>query len=157
MDWNFTLTTTASGMIDGSVPFDNERVHVELSACRLVSHSNTDRHFAVFNGLGVVAIGDRRFAFDPNRYGLLIECERQASGDWVSASFGTVDAPLMLAGFDLPRWSGLQEIEKLHATQDSGMNCGNTLEALDSVTLEMATVQLERGTSTPTLMVRRIT
>ena len=155
MDWNFTLGTVASGTINGIPVFENAPIEVQLSACRLASSANTDRHFAVFNGLGILSIDGRRFSFDPNRYGLLLECERQTGGHWLSVAFGTADAPFLLAGFDLPRWSGLDGLGRVHAASDSGIHCRNPLEALDSVTLEMAALELARGTSTPSLTVGR--
>ncbi len=155
MDWNFTLSATASGLINNIIPFQDAAISVEFSACRFSADNGSNRHFAIFNGNGIVLIGEQRFAFDPNRYGLLIECERQAYGEWLSVSFGTVDAPVMLAGFDLPKWNGLQSDCELHATPDSGMNCRATLEALHGDTLDMVTVQLERGSTTPSLRLRR--
>ena len=103
MDWNFTLRATASGLINETVPFTDATFTVEVSACRIVADDSSNRHFAIFNGTGIVMIDEQRFAFDPNRYGLLIECERQPQGEWLSVIFGTVDAPLLLAGFVLPR------------------------------------------------------
>ena len=155
MDWNFTLSATASGLINNAVPFEDAAITIELSACRFATDSSSNRHYAIFNGNGIVIIGEERFAFDPNRYGLLIECERQAYGEWLSVTFGTVDAPLMLAGFNLPKWNGLQSGCELHAAPDTGMNCRATLEALAGDTLDMVTLQLERGSTTPTLRVRR--
>ena len=153
MDWNFALGTIASGNINGRV-FEHARVEIELSACRLAG-GEFDRHFAVFNGLGVVTVDGRRFSFDPNRYGLLLECERQAGGEWLSLAFGAADTPLLLAGFGLPRWLGLEGVHRLQAATDSGTNYSSTLEALDGVTLEMATVELARGACSPTLSVSR--
>ena len=155
MDWNFTLSATASGLINNTIPFQDASITVELSACRFSADNGSNRHFAIFNGNGIVTIGEQRFAFDPNRYGLLIECERQAYGEWLSVSFGTVDAPLMLAGFDLPKWNGLQSGCELHANPDSGVNCRATLEALASDTLDMVSLQLERSSTTPSLRLRR--
>jgi hypothetical protein len=155
MDWNFTLSATASGLINGVLPFEDAAITIELSACRFPADTGSNRHFAVFNGGGIVVLGEQRFAFDPNRYGLLIECERKASGEWLSVAFGTVDAPLMLAGFDLPKWNGLQAGCELQAAPDSGMNCPAMLEALASDTLDMVTLQLERSSTTPSLRLRR--
>ena len=155
MDWNFTLSATASGLINETVPFKDSTFTVEVSACRIVADDSSNRHFAIFNGNGILVVGDQRFAFDPNRYGLLIECERQPQGEWLSVTFGTVDAPLLLAGFVLPKWQGLQSGCELHASPDSGMNCRATLEALAGNTLEMVTLQLERGSTTPSLRLRR--
>ena len=155
MDWNFTLSAKASGLINDAVPFEDLSITIELSACRFAADNSSNRHVAIFNGNGIVTIGEQRFAFDPNRYGLLIQCERQAYGEWLSVSFGTVNGPLMLAGFDLPKWNGLQSDCELHATPDSGMNCRATLEALHGDTLDMVTVQLERGSTTPSLRLRR--
>jgi hypothetical protein len=155
MDWNFTIRATASGLINEAVPFEDAAITIELSACRIVADDSSNRHFAIFNGSGIVMIGAQRFAFDPNRYGLLIECERRPRGEWLSVTFGTVEAPLLLAGFDLPKWNGLQSGCELHASPDSGMSCRATLEALASDTLDMVTLQLERGSTTPSLRLHR--
>jgi hypothetical protein len=155
MDWNFTLRATASGLINGVLPFVDAAITIELSACRFPADTGGNRQYAIFNGSGIVVLGEQRFAFDPNRYGLLIECERRAYGEWLSIAFGSVDAPLMLAGFDLPKWNGLQAGCELHAAPDSGMNCRAKLEALASDTLDMVTLQLERGSTTPSLHLRR--
>jgi hypothetical protein len=155
MDWNFTLSSTASGLINGMLPFENAAITIEMSACRFPADHGSNRHFAIFNGSGIVMLGEQRFAFDPNRYGLLIECERKAYGEWLSIAFGTVDTPLMLAGFDLPKWTGLQAGCELHASPDSGMNCRATLEVLASDTLDMVSLQLERSSTTPSLRLRR--
>ena len=153
MDWNFTLGTIASGSINSRV-FENARIEIELSACRLAG-GEFDRHFAIFNGLGVVIVDGKRFSFDPNRYGLRLECERQPGGEWLSVAFGTADTPVLLAGFGLPRWFGLEGVPRLQAATDSGMHYSSTLEALDGATLEMATVELARGACSPTLSVSR--
>ena len=155
MDWNFTLRATASGLINEAVPFEDAALTIELSACRIVADDSSNRHFAIFNGTGILLVGEQRFAFDPNRYGLLIECERRPQGEWLSVTFGTVEAPLLLAGFDLPKWNGLQSGCEFHASPDSGMNCRATLEALASDTLDMVTLQLERGSTTPSLRLHR--
>ena len=154
MTWTVTFDTTASGSIDGTFAFEDAWLQIEFSACRLESDGNTDRHLAIFNGLGRLVLGDRRFAFDPNRYGLLMECQRQAEGEWLTVAFGTADAPLCRAGFALPHWTGPQGIHQAQGAPDSGMNYQNTLEALESVTLKMATLRLERGNSTPRLSLR---
>ena len=54
MDWNFTLSATASGLINNAVPFEDAAITIELSACRFATDSSSNRHYAIFNGNGIV-------------------------------------------------------------------------------------------------------
>lgn len=155
MDWTFTLTTSASGTVNGSHVFRDAPLRIELASCRLGAGIETGRHFAVFNGMGQLVLDGRRFAFDPNRYGLLIECEHRPQGDWLTMAFGTVDSPLLTAGFSVPFWQGLPAVEQLQADEGNCLNCPAGLEALAGDTLEMATLSLESETNKPLLTVSR--
>ena len=155
MLWNFTLIATASGSINGSKPFRDALLRVEMTECLMTPGDIEARNVAIFTGQGMLLLGEQRFAFDPNRYGLLLERDELAYGDWLTVAFGTADSPLMLAGFGLARNTGLQDGYDLQCERDSGLNCRATLEVLDGETLEMASIQLERGTSTPQFSARR--
>lgn len=154
MDWTFTLTTSASGTVDGSHVFHDALVRIELASCRLGIGIETGRHFAVFNGTGQLFVDGLRFAFDPNRYGLLIECEQRPPGNWLTVAFGTVDTPLVTAGFRVPFWHGLPAVAQLQAEEGGCLNCTTGLEALAGATLEMATLALESNTNKPLLSIR---
>lgn len=155
MLWNFTLVANASGTINGSTPFNDALVRVKLTECQLAPGAIEARNIAIFSGQGVLLLDDRRFAFDPNRYGLLLERDELAYGDWLSVAFGTADSPLILAGFGLVRNTRLQDGYDLRGESGTGLNCRATLEALDGETLDMTSIQLERGTNTPQLSLRR--
>ena len=155
MDWTFTLTTSASGTVDGSHVFHDALVRIVLASCRLGTGIETGRHFAVFNGTGHLFVDERRFTFDPNRYGLLIECEQRPQGDWLAVAFGTVDSPLLTAGFNTPPWQGLPNIEQLQAEEGNCLDCPSGLEALTGDLLGLATLRLECGATKPLLTIQR--
>ena len=155
MLWDITLTATANGTINGSMPFRDAALRVELTDCLLGPREINARNIAVFSGRGLLLLDERRFAFDPNRYGLLLERDELAYGDWLTVAFGTADSPLILAGFGLAKNADLQHCQELQAEPDTGLNCRAVLEALASDTLDMARLQLEPGKTTPQLSLRR--
>ncbi len=155
MDWTFTLATTASGTVNGSHVFRDSLVRIELGSCRLGTSLETGRHFAVFNGTGQLFVDGLRFGFDPNRYGLLIECEPRPPGNWLTLAFGTVDSPLLTAGFALPAWHGLPTLDDLPAAEATGLNCPLGLEALVGDTLVKTTLFMNGGAHASRLTIRR--
>jgi hypothetical protein len=142
-------------VVAGRVRFENLPLRLDLTRCSLPSGLDGGRNLAVFGGEGVMLLGGRRFAFDPNRYGLLIERVRQPAGDWLSVSFGTVDAPLVLAGFPVGPQTELAATGEWQASAGNGMNCRGMMEVLSAETLELVRVHLDRGDTRPNLGIRR--